>query len=65
MQAYETGLKSSDTRMILSPTSDFFRFFGQPSGIRPQGQSGGTGGGVSETPRTGPQAAAKSTAKAD
>ena len=65
MQAYETGLKSGDTRMILSPTSDFFRFFGQPSGIRPQGQSGGNGGGVSETPRTGPQAAAKTTAKAD
>jgi membrane protease subunit HflC len=65
MQAYETGLKSSDTRMILSPTSDFFRFFGQPSGIRPQGQQGGTGGSVTDAPRTGPQAAAKTTAKAD
>ncbi len=28
MQAYEAGLKSSDTRLILSPTSQFFRFFG-------------------------------------
>lgn len=65
MQAYETGLKSSDTRMILSPTSDFFRFFGQPSGIRPQGQQGGTGGSVTDAPRTGPQAAAKTTAKED
>lgn len=35
MQAYETGLKSSDTRLILSPTSDFFRFFGQPDGKKP------------------------------
>ena len=28
MQAYEAGLKSSDTRLILSPNSEFFRFFG-------------------------------------
>ena len=32
MQAYEAGLKSSDTRMVLSPSSDFFRFFGRASG---------------------------------
>ena len=64
MQAYETGLKSSDTRMIISPNSDFFRFFGQASGIRPQGQPGSTGG-ASEAPRTGPQASANSSAKAD
>ena len=30
MQAYENGLKAGDTRMILSPKSDFFRFFGSP-----------------------------------
>jgi membrane protease subunit HflC len=34
MQAYETGLKPGDTRMILSPDSDFFRYFGEPSGRR-------------------------------
>ncbi len=28
MQAYEAGLKSGDTRLILSPNSQFFRFFG-------------------------------------
>jgi membrane protease subunit HflC len=33
MQAYETGLKSDDTRLILAPNSDFFRFFGEPSGV--------------------------------
>jgi hypothetical protein len=27
MQAYETGLKGSDTRMVMSPKSDFFPFF--------------------------------------
>jgi modulator of FtsH protease HflC len=32
MQAYETGLKSSDTRLVLSPKADFFRYFTNPSG---------------------------------
>ncbi|MBI3435265.1 MAG: protease modulator HflC [Proteobacteria bacterium] len=32
MQAYEAGLKSSDTRMVLRPDSDFFRYFSDPSG---------------------------------
>ena len=32
MQAYEAGLKSADTRMVLSPKSDFFRFFGSAKG---------------------------------
>jgi membrane protease subunit HflC len=30
MTAYENGLKSSDTRFLLKPDSDFFRFFGGP-----------------------------------
>lgn len=32
MQAYENGLKSGETRMVLNPKSDFFRFFGSPNG---------------------------------
>jgi modulator of FtsH protease HflC len=32
MTAYETGLKSSDTRFLLRPDSEFFKFFGAPSG---------------------------------
>jgi modulator of FtsH protease HflC len=32
MSAYENGLKSSDTRFLLRPDSDFFRYFGNPSG---------------------------------
>jgi modulator of FtsH protease HflC len=32
MQAYETGLKGSDTRLVISPNSDFFRFFSDPQG---------------------------------
>ena len=32
MSAYENGLKSSDTRFLLRPDSDFFKFFGGSSG---------------------------------
>ena len=32
MQAYENGLRANDTRMLLKPDSDFFRFFNDPSG---------------------------------
>ena len=32
MQAYEAGLGHKDTRMVLRPDSDFFRYFGDPSG---------------------------------
>jgi membrane protease subunit HflC len=32
MQAYEAGLRSNDTRMLLRPDSDFFRYFGDPMG---------------------------------
>jgi membrane protease subunit HflC len=32
MSAYETGLRSNDTRFLLRPDSEFFRFFGSSSG---------------------------------
>jgi len=32
MQAYDTALTQSDTRFLLSPSSDFFRYFGSPMG---------------------------------
>jgi membrane protease subunit HflC len=32
MQAYEAGLKAGETRMLLSPYSDFFRYFNDASG---------------------------------
>jgi membrane protease subunit HflC len=35
MTAYENGLKSNDTRFLLKPDSDFFKFFGNPSGKPP------------------------------
>ena len=39
MQAYEAGLTSSDTRLVISPNSEFFRFFGNPSGKVPPGSA--------------------------
>lgn len=35
MQAYVAGLKPGDTRMVISPNSEFFRFFGRPDGGAP------------------------------
>ena len=46
MQAYEAGMGHNDTRMVLSPDSEFFRYFVDPSGksrdssARPQGNAG-------------------------
>src|SRR5438445_676588 len=35
MEAYKSGLKHGDTRMVLRPDSDFFRYFGNPTGKAP------------------------------
>ena len=32
MQAYEEGLKSSDTRLVISPNTEFFQYFNSPNG---------------------------------
>ncbi|HEY6387131.1 MAG TPA: hypothetical protein VIX91_15755, partial [Candidatus Acidoferrum sp.] len=32
MQAYEAGLRANDTRFLLRPDSDFFKYFGNPMG---------------------------------
>ncbi|MDP1640086.1 MAG: protease modulator HflC [Hyphomicrobium sp.] len=32
MQAYEHGIKSADTRLLISPDSDFFKYFTDPHG---------------------------------
>jgi membrane protease subunit HflC len=55
MQAYETGLKQGSTRLLLSPDSDYFRYFNSFSGSgKVQAQDGAA-------PRTGPAAAAAAT----
>jgi len=40
MQAYEAGLKPNDTRLVVKPDSDFFRFFSDPAGRSRSGQNG-------------------------
>jgi membrane protease subunit HflC len=35
MQAYETGLRPNDTRLVLRPDTDFFKYFGDPGGKSP------------------------------
>jgi membrane protease subunit HflC len=42
MQAYEAGLKANDTRMLLKPDSEFFRYFVDPSGKREGGAPAAT-----------------------
>ncbi len=37
MQAYERGLKSGDTRLLISPDSDFFKYFADPQRQDPAG----------------------------
>ncbi|MBF9233553.1 protease modulator HflC [Microvirga alba] len=49
MQAYEAGLKSGDTRLVLSPDSEFFRYFNDASGRR-----NGAGGGSASPARPAP-----------
>ena len=42
MQAYEKGLNSGDTRLILSPDTEFFRYFNDPTGnIKRSGKPAG------------------------
>ena len=36
-EAYETGLKHNDTRMVLKPDSDFFKYFADPAGRAKEG----------------------------
>jgi membrane protease subunit HflC len=44
MQAYEASLRSNDTRLVIKPDSDFFRYFGDPLGKpRGSGDSNKTG----------------------
>jgi len=57
MTAYETGLKGADTRFLLTPESDFFRFFGSAAG-----KGGGAPAAAAATP-AGTTAGAASASK--
>ena len=56
MQAYEASMKAGDTRMVLSPNSDFFRFFNDPMGRART--SPGSAAAASPVPATPPAASA-------
>jgi membrane protease subunit HflC len=52
MQAYDAGLPQSDTRFVVKPDSEFFRYFLDPSGkTRPANPA------ASAAPSTPPSAA--------
>jgi len=51
MQAYEAGLKQNDTRLLLKPDSDFFRYFTDPSGKNRNAPAAPTTGAPSAAPR--------------
>jgi membrane protease subunit HflC len=57
MQAYETGMRHNDTRMVLNPESEFFRYFVDPSGKSREGA------GASPGQRTPPAAPAPAPAR--
>ncbi len=52
MQAYEEGLKTNDTRLVISPNTEFFRYFNNPNA------------GVNGEPPAAPAAPAQPTAPA-
>jgi membrane protease subunit HflC len=56
MTAYENGLKSNDTRFLLRPDSDFFRFFNNPSG-RPAAAASATAAAPAAAATPAPAAA--------
>jgi membrane protease subunit HflC len=56
MTAYENGMRGNDTRFLLRPDSEFFRFFAAPSGKQPA--ANGSAAAVSASPAT-PLAAPK------
>lgn len=52
MQAYETGLKGPETRLVINPNSDFFRYFNDPQGRAPATAPRATGS-ADAAPTTG------------
>jgi len=51
MQAYEAGLRNEGTRLVLTPDTDFFRYFQNPNGTtNARGPAPAPGGAVGATP---------------
>jgi modulator of FtsH protease HflC len=59
MQAYETGLKPGDTRLLLSPDSQFFQYFNDATGgVKEAGQTATPPPSLPAEPKPVPEAAA-------
>jgi modulator of FtsH protease HflC len=56
MQAYEAGLKPGETRIVMSPDSEFMRYFNNPTGRRDggPGTTGQTRPGAAQNPAQTP-----------
>jgi len=54
MQAYSNGLKPGSTRMLISPNSDFFRYFNDAMAAPPEGIPSGTTTAPPSTGSTSP-----------
>ena len=54
MQAYQAALQSDDTRLLLSPNSQFFQYFNDSAGGGPQGAAIQVPEGVPELPKIVP-----------
>jgi modulator of FtsH protease HflC len=52
MQAYERSIQHTDTHLVLRPDSDFFRYFGDPSGKAPAAADQGAAAGGSASQRS-------------
>ncbi len=56
MQAYETALKAGDTRMLLTPDSEFFRYFNSAGGKSPNAPAAPGTSGQPAVPKPSPEA---------
>jgi membrane protease subunit HflC len=50
MQAYERSMQHGDTHLVLKPDSDFFRFFGDPTGKEGAAAGGAQAGASAAAP---------------
>jgi modulator of FtsH protease HflC len=62
MQAYERSMQHSDTRLVLRPDSDFFRYFGDPGGkLPPDSAAASAPSGAAAAPAPTPPRATSAT----
>jgi modulator of FtsH protease HflC len=54
MQAYDKSMQRGDTRLVLKPDTDFFRYFSNPSGQTPPGAAANSPGSAPPTAPTPP-----------